>query len=143
LSGLIKPYSLEKPEPHIGLLPSGRSALAAIQKSYGLEGDSVEELEEERQPDEFAKPLPIEDPVDLYYLCEKSTPELVEAEMEQTWDLCMESQVYKTCLSIRRHVYTNTMRVSGTEKFQERGKDQGRCFFTRRETFHYQRIGGR
>jgi hypothetical protein len=23
------------------------------------------------------------------------------------WNQCMESQVYKTCLSIRRHVYTN------------------------------------
>jgi hypothetical protein len=108
---LVKPFSPERPDPVIGfgLMPSGRSTLHAITKSYGLEGEPVDdELIDEHQHEE-PEPMAVEDSTDLYYLCEKDTPEQVEAEMEATWDLCLESQVYKTCLSIRRHVYTNTM----------------------------------
>jgi hypothetical protein len=91
-------------------MPSGRSSLHAITRSYGLDGDSVDdELVDEHHHEDEAEPMTIEDTTDLYYLCEKDTPEQVEGEMEATWDLCLESQVYKTCLSIRKHVYTNTM----------------------------------
>jgi hypothetical protein len=112
LVSLVKPYSPERPEPTIGfgLMPSGRSTLHAITKSYGLEGESEDdELVDEHQAADEPEPMTAEDTADLHYLCEKDTAEHVEAEMEATWDLCMESQVYKTCLSIRRHVYTNTM----------------------------------
>lgn len=79
----IKPYSPERPEPSIGLLPSGRSPLAPIIRGYGLEGDSVEDLESEYKPEGEAKPAVVEDPGYLYYICEKTSDELVEAEMEQ------------------------------------------------------------
>jgi hypothetical protein len=109
LSRLVQPYNPEKPEPHIGVLLSGRSAIAAIEQSFDLEGNSVEELMGEDEMPELEKPLPVEDPLDLYYLCGKEEPNVIQAEAEQVWEQCYESQVHKTCLSIRRHVYTNTM----------------------------------
>jgi hypothetical protein len=113
----VEPYSPERPEPHIGLTPSGRSVLAAIERGFNLEGNSVEDLDEEHQSEE--KPREIEETVDLYYPCEKTTPDLIEAEMEQVWEQCPESQVCKTCLSIRRYVYTNTMPKLEDKKKQE------------------------
>jgi hypothetical protein len=83
--------------------------LAAIEQSYNLEGNSVEDLMGPDEVPELEKPLPVEDGEDLYYLCGKEQPEVIQAEAEQVWEQCYESQVYKTCLSIRRHVYTNTM----------------------------------
>jgi hypothetical protein len=109
LTRLVQPYNPEKPEPHIGIMPSGRSALAAIEQSYNLEGNSVEDLTGPDEVPELEKPLPVEDGEDLYYLCGKDQPEVIQAEAEQVWEQCCESQVYKTCLSIRKHVYTNTM----------------------------------
>jgi hypothetical protein len=93
LALLVKPYSPDRPEPTIGfgMMPSGTSALHAITRSYGLEGMPVdEELEDERPQDE-PEPMTTEDTADLYYLCDKSTPEQVEQEAEATWDLCSES----------------------------------------------------
>jgi hypothetical protein len=113
LALFVKPYSPDRPEPSIGLLtsgsmPSGRAALHAITRGYNLEGDSVEEIVDENRPDE-PRPMTVEETTDVYYLCEKSAPELAEVEMEATWDLCHESQIYRTCLSMSKHVYTNTM----------------------------------
>jgi hypothetical protein len=90
-------------------MPSGRSALAAIEQSFNLEGNSVEDLMGPDEVPELEKPLPVEDGEDLYYLCGKEQPDVIQAEAEQVWEQCDNSQVYKTCLSISRHVYTNTM----------------------------------
>jgi hypothetical protein len=84
---LVKPYSPERPEPTIGfgLMPSGRSTLHAITKSYGLEGEPVDdELVDEHQAADEPEPMTVEDMTDLYYLCDKDTPEQVEGEMEAT-----------------------------------------------------------
>jgi hypothetical protein len=71
LANLVKPYEPERPEPSIGLMPSGRSALHAITRSYGLEGQPVdEELVDGHEHDHNeAEPMTVEDATDLYYLC--------------------------------------------------------------------------
>jgi hypothetical protein len=69
----------------------------------------VEDLMGPDEIPESEKPLPIEDGEDLFYLCDKGSPEQIQAESDAVWEQCYESQIYKTCLSIRRHVYTNTM----------------------------------
>jgi anti-sigma-K factor RskA len=66
-----KPYTAEKAELAIGVLPSGRAQIGRIVDFRGLEGDPVEEFEEGRQPQD--KRDPITDGDDLYYLCGKET----------------------------------------------------------------------
>jgi hypothetical protein len=78
---MAAPHSPDRPEPVIVPLPSGRARLAPIIRSYGLEGDSVEDLEERHRPQK-GEPIVIEDGDDLFCLCEKESPEIVEVETE-------------------------------------------------------------
>jgi hypothetical protein len=90
--------------------------LAPIAASYGLEGQSVEEIAGEAEP-EADKLEPIKDGADLFYLCGKTTPEEIQAETEATWDQLSEGQIFRTCLSVPAHVFTNTMpRLSNKRK---------------------------
>jgi hypothetical protein len=118
LSELVQPYSPERAEPAIGLLPSGRSVLVPVVVSYSLEGQSVEELAGEAEP-EVNKPEPIKDGADLFYLCGKTSPAEIEAETEAAWDQLREGKFFRTCLSVRAHVFSNTMPQLSNKRKQQ------------------------
>jgi hypothetical protein len=69
--------------------------------------------------DESTKQYEVEDPDDLYYLCDKVTDAEFEAEMHTTWESCEEDQLNQTCRSIRKHVYANDIPRLEDKKKQE------------------------
>jgi hypothetical protein len=87
LARIVKPFSPDRLEPSIGLLPIGKgnSKMAAERLISGCDLERVDQ--DEIGEKEAPPPAPMEDAEDPFYLCEKTTDELVGAEPEQVWEL--------------------------------------------------------
>jgi hypothetical protein len=105
LARVVRPTAPDAPEPTIGLGRQDREDRTVRQvKGYQLEGLEVDEEEEGRKE---KKKEDILDAGELYYLCDKVTDAEFLAETDRAWEPCEDSAVYRSCLSIRRHLCAN------------------------------------
>jgi hypothetical protein len=100
LARLMKPIAPDAPERAIGL---SKEQLTWKQiQGYQMEGMDVDE----DMPNDKEK-KPILDAEELYYFSHKETNEEFEEEAKQAWLDVEDGVAYRSCLSIRKHVYAN------------------------------------